>query len=311
MIELGLFGFGDLVIYTPAVTFYRGPAASPTRIVSAGSDRPKGTNYPIQVPLTTGIDDYFIKVATNGGNPTPANLSLLVQAAPNNAIQPNDIAIPDDTVGFPLCILDGSQDNTIRKFVYPYSASEQGDVLHLYGNTLMTRNPTDVFIDRLGYFNSDYTFNATILFSPAIGNTEPYIRTNQTTQHWWILYTNDPTLYVFYIDKDGVSHTVENMGDAYGNIGEVAGPLTTSPDESILYWTPRGASVIHAWDLVNHVALPDFAAAVASYKIGDLLTLSNGELIVGYYKASVTRDFYVIHYSTAGAVLHTANFGSD
>ena len=308
--ELSIFGFGDLTVYTPTVRAYVGPAASPVQIVRPGSDDPKGTNITIQVPVDTG-NDYFVKVSTNAGNPSPAALVLTIRAASNDFILSGDIVIPDDTVLYPLAVLNPNTDYAIRRFIHPYSASEQGDVLHTSGKSLMSREPTGVAIDKLAFYDEQYAYVSTLSFSPAIGNIEPYIRTNQSTQRFAVIYFNDPTTYSFFINSSGVASAVENMGDVYGNAGEAPGPVTTSPDESIIYWAVRSDSKIYSWDLVSHAAIGTWKAAVASYRVGDLLTLSNGEILIGYFKSSATLDYNVKHFSADGTLLHTYNFGSD
>lgn len=304
--ELSIFGFGDLSTYTPTTRVYVGPAGSATQIVRPASDDPAGLNLTIQVPVDAG-NDYFVEVTTNAGNPSPANLTLLVQAAANDAIQNGDIVIPDDTAFYPAVVLDPRQDYAIRRFVHPFSASEQGDTLHTSGHSLMLRRPTDVAIDHLGLFDETYAFTLGIGFDPAIGNTPPAIRANQTTQRFWVAYFNDPTLYAFAIAADGTTSTVENLGDTYLGINAVA----TSPDESILYFVETNDSLIRAWDLVNHVALPDFVAQTASYVTVDLLVLSDGTVLAGLYKPSATLDFKVNHYSASGTLLASKSFGSD
>jgi hypothetical protein len=303
MVELGIFAFGDLAVYMPTTRFYLGPAGAPTQVVKV--DEPAALNVPLQVPITVATE-YFIKVATNAGNPTPATLTLLVQAAPNLAIQRGDIVIPDDTVGFPVAILDPDNDYGIRRFAHPFSASEQGDTLHTSGHSLMLRRPTDVTVDHLGLFDETYAYILGIAFSPAIGNTGPVIRSNQTTQKFWVMYFNDPTLYAFSLTPDGVPSAVENLGDVFSTPLSVA----TSPDETILYFVDT-ASQVRRWSLVTHSALSDLVASTANYATVDLLVLSNGEVLVGLFKTSATRDFKVKHYDAAGTLLHTYSFGSD
>ena len=122
-VVIGAFAFGDLAVYRPTISPWNGPAASPTQILSIA-----GQNVPIQFPVTPGTE-YFLKILTNGGNPTPANLSLNVQVAPNSTVPIGTIAVNDDTTGFPLALIDATTNETIRRFVQPFPNGEQGDVL--------------------------------------------------------------------------------------------------------------------------------------------------------------------------------------
>lgn len=312
--ELGVFGFGDLVTYQPTTRVYQGPVGTPVQIVRATADQPAALNIPLQVPVVVGTD-YFITVTPNAGNPTPAMLTLLVQAAPNASMQAGDIVIPDDTAGsvgdssgFPVVILDPSADHAIRRFINPFSASEQGDVVHDTNSVLMQRDPITPFdVFRLTLYDSAYAVKMYIPYTPAIGNQPPVIRANQTTQTFWVGYFNDPDLYAFSVTPAGIASAVENLGNTFTGISSIA----ANPDETILYWVERNDSLIKRWDLVNGVMLTDLIARDATHRVVDILVLANGELVIGYWKSTVTRDFNVKHYSAAGVLLHTYSFGSD
>src|SRR5262245_39758048 len=64
---IGVFPYGDATAYTPRVQMYQGPLDSLlTHYVDSGN------NQPAQNPVTPGVE-YFIKIRTNAGNPSPAN----------------------------------------------------------------------------------------------------------------------------------------------------------------------------------------------------------------------------------------------
>jgi hypothetical protein len=84
------------------------------------------SNSPIQF-LVTGGARYWLKVIPNGGNPSPANLTLTIYCAPNLSVPAGAIAVNDDSAGFPLVYASGTADYTVLKFQDDFPSGEAGD----------------------------------------------------------------------------------------------------------------------------------------------------------------------------------------
>jgi len=74
-------------------------------------------------------------------------------------------------------------------------------------------------------------------------------------------------------------------------------------DDTKLYYSVSSTGVIKAWDVVNDVALPDLAAALATYSPDEpMLCLGDGTIVVPYEKAG---SYILKRYNSAGTVLNT------
>jgi hypothetical protein len=289
--EVSVWGFGDLVVYTPTTLAFLGPATSPVAYMGGIG----GVNKPFQMPVNAGIQ-YFFKVTPNGGNPTPANLDLSIVGAP--AIQPvaGQIFVPDDTEGFPGVRLN-FPDGAPQGFELGFPAGEVGDVF-AGGAVLVAYNNAT----QLAIFTPGLVFIRAIFFAnPSI------VRMNKT-------------LDVAYVGNAGggaVHATVTTVSSA-GNLGPKTWTLPaaglvcgcTSPTGGILYYSAGGATpAVKQYDLVNELNPGDLAAGVANYAIADMLGLDDGTILVLYIKTIVNRDAFVRRYSVGGVVLNTYTVG--
>jgi hypothetical protein len=277
---ISLWAFGDLAVYKPHVELYSGPAASP---VLLGQSAAAG-NTPLQWYLTSGTQ-YFIKVETNAGNPTPANLSLSLIRAPDEAIPVGSIIINDDTDGFPAAVLDPTTGDIVR-FIQPFPAGES--VAALSDGTTMW---SDEFHDLLYFYDSDFTLIATVpnpgaLYQLASDLTSMFYAAASTT-----LQAISPT------GTFGTTWTLANSASR---------ALAVSLDNTIAYYSATTANTpIRQHNLLTDTAMSDLVAGIgAGYQTTqDILVLADGTLIVGYNNGTTT--FQGRHYSAAGATLHS------
>lgn len=292
--ELYIFGFGDLVGYSPLVDVWLDPQNDPTSYNGIGN-----TNKPIQIPVTNGVSYYFLfHVAANVGT---AVLTLNVKKFTQQSVPAGSLLINDDTENFPLVIASATADEVLR-FVSPFCAGEQGDSINS-GKYLFT----DDFASPTAFnlYNSNFELVTTIAHPFSGSNTILLVRTCIGTQSWFVAKKGTaPTNYsqATKINSDGsLGPTVWTLGT---NIGTLA--IAANNDESILYFSgpaSGGFRPIKRWDLINNIALSDLVADVdSSYGTTDILVLDDDTIVVMYYKVT---EIKIVHYDTSGSVLNT------
>lgn len=295
-VVIGAWGFGDLVTYKPTLRPYTGPAGAPVQILSISSE-----NKPIQFPVTAGVE-YFLEFTTNAGNPSPASLAVSVLAAPNDAPQPGDFLAIADKAGHPSAVYAPGVDWDVRRFVsFPIDSSASSTAVLTDGTIL----GYDEANNRLSLHSSDFTF----LLSPSItlaGGVFPIISAQRVANTFYVAKTSNPSP-VYAVSSDG---TVQTKASAIPFAME---SCCANSDGTILYYSRvQFGTAIKQWDLVNDVALSDFAAGITGYRVSDILALDDGSVLVGYWSLGsiVANDFFVRKYSSSGSTLQTYAFGT-
>lgn len=270
---IGWWAFGDLTVYIPTMTLY-----DELTLVISGN-----TNRPMQFAVSEGRT-YYMAIAPNSGNPTPANLTLSVIRHTDVTAPVGSIAINDDTPGFPLAILSATADNTPLSFLQGIVAGEGGDVLD-NGTVLLQ----DVSVaGRFYIYTADYT--ALGPFDSGIGNVD-YVAAAPDQSGFYICASGVPTQVRF------VSPTGTIGATTWGNLGSNVGGIALSPDQTILYYV--ASTTIRRWNLTTNLAMSDLVS-VGAVMLTDILCLSDGTVIV-----SVPAGDTVRRYSAAGALLNT------
>src|SRR5690348_6329325 len=149
-VVIGVLGFGDVVRYAPVVSVWTSVSDTwlPTLQIT-------GDNVAIQLPVVVGTTYYF-EFTPNAGNPTPAVLHLSIERSAQASVPAGSIAVPDDSAGFPLALIDATSDFNVLAFRSPFAASEAGDVLAESG-AVLAFDDTD---NALKIYSADY---ATVL----------------------------------------------------------------------------------------------------------------------------------------------------
>lgn len=288
-VVISLFGFGDLTTYTPTTTVWIGPAASPVAYLGGVG----GVNKPCQFPVDSGVTYYF-KVQPNGGNPSPASLTISVQASPVNIVPAGSLFVNDDTTGFPAMTVDASS-GAVNGAVRAIVAGETGDLSN-DGSVVLLNNDDGA---ALTVYTGGLALTGTLAF-----NADRGVRLN-------------PTSNTFYV-AHGATHavtTVTSAGVLGGTTWTVTGqngPVAANTTDTILAYSKGGSgAAVSRWDLVNNVALTDLVAGITGYFIADILTAASGGFTVLYYKGTATTDAMVKHYSSTGTVLSTLALGTQ
>jgi len=288
-LEMGLHAYevAGPDIYDPTVTVYSDAGVTPwLNIVS--------TEQPIQHPTVAGTT-YYYEIAPQGGNPAPALLTVEAYAAPQQAVQPSDILVNDDTAGFPGAVVQ--PDGTIRNFVYPFAAGEAGDVLDT-GEVLLNHATTE----HLRFYTSQLVQVASIF----IDTSSPSIRTSQGLQQFFVMsrVSPSPAVVTAYNATGGVLST-ETLTGITSFLG-----FAPNNDGSRYYWSNNAvASPIRVWDPSINAELANLTAGVAGRWIADILVLGDGTIVASYTQI-VLGTLDVRRYSAAGALLNTYSIGT-
>lgn len=256
-------------------------------------------NKPIQFPVTEGLV-YYLEVTKNTDTVGPEDVRIRVEVAPNNPVKQNDIAVNDDTGGFPLAILAGDADNLVRRFIKSVVAGEAGDILHVGDRALLS----DEFIG-LNYVLYDWNF-AEILRIPTAVEGNLRVRANQTLGKFFIGEHGNVSGPVKAKWRSVTLAGVASAAVELPDWGLAA--LCSNNDETILYYNRIVSDPIKRWNITTGVALSDLAVGMANYVVMDILVLKDDSIVVGYYRSS-TRDIQILRYDAAGATLNTYAIG--
>lgn len=301
---LGIIAYGDATIYTPRVQVYIGPASAP--IVHYNDS---GDNDATQVPVVPETE-YFIKLRTNVGNPSPANLALSVYAGPNITAPVGSLVISDDTPGYPAMIVNASTGEVSRSR-YPFPSGEEGDSLP--GGQMLVSDPYDTQTYQL--FNAQFDLVTTL---PTLG------------ANYYAMVRATPGANVFVIADAGWAPEVpgEGVGPTVGTVGPdgiLGATLWMLPalaaqlrcfvadnNLAILYYATWWNSEVRRWDLEGDVGLAPLVATVTDHGALDMLMLADGSLVVSYFGSSgATGHLMCKRYNAAGATLNTYELGWD
>lgn len=299
---LSVRGFGDLTTYQPLTQIYlAGGVAHVTATDESRRNKPVGFNT---VPGTT----YFFRFSPNSGNPDPASLTVEVQTPPSAAAPSGSLLILDDTFGYPAVLLDATT-GAVLKIVSPFAASEAGAILPSGVSLFVDDDEVTTGVATVKLYDPALNLLASL---PLDVRAQGPVTSNGVDKFFI------SNVYNAGLDNGSI-HVVTANGVHLGKIAKVTGAssprvllgMAVSLDESILYYSRYhlmdGMEVgpIKQWDLVNDVALSDFAASISNYKIcREILRLADGTILASYNHIS-DPDSFVIRYDTDGSVLNT------
>jgi hypothetical protein len=292
---MSAFGYGHHLgsNYQPIVSPYDGPDSAPVQILNIAA-----TNVPIQFPVIPG-NEYFLEFAKNTNGTTAQTLSVYVKAHTGSVIVGGDIVVPDDVAGFPAAILSSTIDDTVDVFKNNVVAGEAGDITA--SGIIALEDNTNL---NISIYDNTFTLLNTL---DTTGLGTPFIRCNRDLSKFWVGFDNSPsTVIVKTITVGGswapTTYTLTGNTTIEG--------IASNLGETILYFanTPLNSS-IKRWDLVNNIALADFATPpTALYRCNDIFVLEDASILVLWY-APGTGDIILKRYNSAGTVLNTYSFG--
>lgn len=301
--------------YQPVLSVWTGPVGSLTMVAdqcfNGGSFA-----YLTQFSVTPLVPIY-IQVTDTSAGPPGCSLILNVTAAPaaQNA-SAGDFLILNDTTNFPAAVASASTGTILNVLSFP--ASECAATLPS-GGLCVNAEDTNTTGDDSVVATNIYDFSLGLIASTSALLTAPSSAISPVSSD------QAHTFYVASVDQTfpaGRRTTVGTISDT-GTVGGTTWTLPANADRmscmgvnragTILYYAggAPGSSAIHAYDLVNDVALPDvLASAGGTTFIGrDLIVLGNGTFLIVYGTAANT--YSVRNYSTAGSLLHSRAVGTS
>lgn len=291
---IGLWGSGSsLTVYRPETSVYSPDAIT----IYAGLDGSLGNiqNKRIQFPVTSG-QTYWFEFVPNG-NPSPAILTLNIQRAPENPAQLGDLFIPSDNASgdsFPATVLVPNVDNTVRRFVWPFPHTEQGDTSST-GRFLIDKRNTNF----VSLYEVDFTLVSDIPFNSP--TQEALIRTCRGTNRFFVADPQAANMRVSKIDTSGTILQTWNITTALP-----VRAIAAQNDESILYYAePSAAGItIKRYDLNASAPLSNLVAPLFGYGITDMLVLEDNTIVALYAKGG-PAEIFARRFDTTGAILNT------
>lgn len=282
--EIAAFGFGDLTDYAPQAQVYLGPASSPTELLPIA-----GTNVPIQFPVTLGVR-YYLKFS---GASVPASvLTLLVDRFTPQSVPRGALCINDDTIGFPLAILSPTTGQPLA-FQQHFPAGEHG--VAMPSGQVIVHN---IDIHKPQIFNASRALVATLDLFGYLPVT-----CNATSFYAGFPYNGATETTIKKISPAGVISTTYTPTPTVGLVA-----MGVNAAGTILYYVESNAAnqPVKRWNLSTDLTMANLVAGLASFKVTrDVVVLRDDTILVAYLHASDPTLSKVVHYSTAGAVLHT------
>jgi len=257
---------------------------------------------PLAPPVVAGTTYFFRVVNPIAPTPLGVNASFSLQRQPALFIPSGSILIGDDSFTNPPVIVS-STSTSVLGIANIVGGNQFMDTI-ASGKVLMDNESV---AGQIRIFSSDLFTEGTpiaLAGAPSIDG----IRSDRNAT-WFVATHIGAVSTVYTVSSTGV------VGGTSWVIPNTAFSLAPSHDDTILYWTRSTGSAaltaIHRWDLINNIALSDLAPADSPFFVTqDMLSLSDGSLLVGYAKTGGV-DFQVRHISAAGALLNTYDFGSE
>lgn len=307
-VVIGTWAFTSLAATNkPTATIWTGTPSALVHLTDT-VDINNASNVPYSVPITPGTT-YFWEVVNAGvdvsGNP---DLIFSSVAQPVLDIARGDILVNDETFGFPVAAVDSATGAVKRHKVF--SAGESVDT---QPDGTMLAEAIDINGDPIGLqiWDANFTLLTTVAY-PANFHSVVFHIVTSALGGWFISAKGADTTHttVTKMASDGTLGTTWTLTHSAS-----ANPvgIGVAPDESVLYYAITGTAnvPVQRWDLVNDIAMTDLTAGIATYNVlQDIVVLSDGTVVVGHKKTTVTRDSNVHAYSAAGALLHTYAFGT-
>jgi hypothetical protein len=250
--------------------------------------------YWFEVPVTPSTTYYFQVTDANNTSPLGTNLVTELRTAPELPVPVGSIAISDDSDGYPVAIMS-AVDGSFLRFL-PFPAGELTDTVPS-GEMCTQNGETDTGVAVL---DATFTQIAAVDFAP---NFVGAIKSDRNS-----------TFYVMTRAGGAVTvHTVSKAGVLGGTTwvlpanSSTARAWAVTRDGATLYYLQTTANTaVHAYDLVNSVALPDlhagFAGESLAGNLGDGYVASDGTILFAYTSASAIT---IRRFDAAGNVVQT------
>lgn len=296
---LGFLAFADLMsLYAPKITVYVGPDSASLTAYPIGAGI-AASQKQIFFPVTGG-DTYWLKVEQTGaGTPLGASLIFSAYAGPMTTPTVGSILVNDTDTGYPAATFSPSTGAT-ETFLPGLAIGDMAVVLPGGAYALENFNPGFVAPSTVNLYTAGSVLVTTVTVT---GNLYALAADHGTT---------------FFIASSSTAFPADGAATVttISSTGVVGGTTWTLPANSagmdqmgvnsartILYYAKFGNNEpIHRYNLAVPGALSDLVAGVANHSlVQDLLILADDTIIAAYGKDTVTKDYFIRKYSTAGA----------
>lgn len=256
--------------------------------------------HPIQTPVTSAVV-YYVKLT--GENTGTATITITIHPQPNQTFMVGQVWMPDPSHSavFPPVVVDFTAKAVTR--VVPFVGADQIDQLP-DGTICLAEIPVAGTATCTQFRLYD---GATLT---PIGTVANPITPS-------LMFVKQDHVSAFYVAKSTVGGGTLKVYKINSN-ATLSGTNWTLPGATLVafavsvgglkaYTSDFSVSTpIGAYDLVNAVALPDFAAGVAGYKINNLTVLAD-DSVVATYRKTTDNSIRVIRYNAAGVSQATFN----
>ena len=236
----------------------------------------------------TGNTTYYFQVTDANATTVTTDLNVVGVAAPVlSAAKPGDYLIINDAGPFPSAVVDQTTGSLLGYI--SLGVGEEGTGLPS-GQMAFQDTAANAGAGGLQIVNNDLSTVTTI-------NTLPVNVLNSATVFYLVTFTGD-TAHVQLVKPDGT------LG-ALINVPNVGAALMVSNDSSTFYYVDDSTfTLVKRWDLVNNLALPDFAGNFGGAEPTYAFISGVSQTIVITYSGSpkVMRQW-----SPNGALLRTDN----
>lgn len=291
--------------YSPRVSVWHGPLGGLTQYVLPGQNycgNLGGTpSYWFQLTVQPNTRYYF-QFTDVSALAADAPLVLQLRAAPQLAAPAGSVVIPNDDDGFPAVVMALTDGTPVRIVDIP--ANEFADTLPTCRVAL---NDFNLDGGNITVYQGDLT---TVVGTYTSATDIRALKSNRRDRIYFIANPGSPQT-VGYINESAVFGGVTWTLPADSALARC---FAVTQDNSIVYYGSETASaVIHAYDLVNSIALPDLHAAFGTEWLhchGDGLALADGSVLFGYSADALGTTGKIRRFDAAGTVLNTYTLGA-
>jgi len=285
---IGFWAFGALGGYSPTVRVFNSDGVTQYDGYHGGAS----PNKPLQIAMPPGTTRYFS--VRSAGNVQPATLAINVLRASNAIVPAGSIGVNDDTELLPIALLSSSTGLPLNFIINNPTAGEAAAIL-TNGILALSADNEGAPVNPIRIYDNQYNILATIAAN-ATGLT-----CNMSNKFYYT--KNTTTVQTFFADG--------TLGNSFVIADSSIKALAVRQDDTIFYYHAVMHGPIKRFDIINNIAMSDFAAGVPNYAVQDqsLHALSDGKIVAGYRGGGSGKDLFVRVFDSSGTILNTFNFG--
>jgi hypothetical protein len=243
--------------YSPVLSIWTGPdVSSLSQYMIVGPSETQefaittGGGFGFFVPCAEETTYYFQAINDYSTTPLTAGLVMTVYEAPVEVVPANAVFINDDVDGYPAAILSPTTGEALR-YIADYPAGESAD-WQPDGTICCQDGEAD---EGVRLFDPNFGLIGAISYSP---RNVSGIRSDKNG-HFYVVTKGSGTTQVHKITAAGVAVATWTLPV---NANQSTSVAVNQTGTVFYYSRQQVAEAIHAYDLLNSVALPDFHPAI-------------------------------------------------